>query len=75
MAEDKKSFMDKLGKLAEITNTVEESFLSKGKVSVVVELPEKEYRDTISNFREVDRSQPKFTISISDVDFNFVLSK
>jgi hypothetical protein len=75
MAEDKKSFMDELGKLAEITNTVEESFLSKGKVSVVVELPEKEYRDTISNFREVDRSQPKFTISISDVDFNFVLSK
>jgi len=75
MGEDKKSFMDELGKLAEITNTVEESFLSKGKVSVVVELPEKEYRDTISNFREVDRSQPKFTISISDVDFNFVLSK
>jgi len=75
MAEDKKSFMDELGKLAEITNTVEESFLSKGKVSVVVELPEQEYKDTISHFREVDRGQPKFTISISDVDFNFVLSR
>jgi len=75
MGEDKKSFMDELSKLAEITNIVEESFLSEGKVSLVVELPEEEYKKTISHFREVDRTNEKFTISISDIDFNFVLSK
>jgi hypothetical protein len=75
MGEDKKSFMDELSKLAEITNIVEESFLSEGKVSLVVELPEEEYTKAISHFREIDRTKNKFTISISDVDFNFVLSR
>lgn len=75
MGENKESFMDELSKLAEITNLIDESFLSKGKVSLVVELPEDEYKEMMSNFREIDRSNSKCTISISDIDFNFVLSK
>lgn len=75
MGKNKESFMDELSKLAEITNLIDESFLSKGKVSLVVELPEDEYKEMISNFREIDRGNSKCTISISDIDFNFVLSK
>lgn len=75
MGENKESFMDELSKLAEITNLIDESFLSKGKVSLVVELPEEEYKEMMSNFREIDRNNSKCTISISDIDFNFVLSK
>lgn len=75
MGKNKESFMDELSKLAEITNLIDESFLSKGKVSLVVELPEDEYKEMMSNFREIDRENSKCTISISDIDFNFVLSK
>ena len=75
MGENKESFMDELSKLAEITNLIDESFLSKGKVSLVVELPEEEYKEMMSNFREIERNNSKCTISISDIDFNFVLSK
>jgi len=73
MAENKESFMDELSKLAEITNIVEDSFLSKGDVSVVVELPEDDYKNLMSHFRELDRHKNKCTIEISGVNFNFVL--
>jgi len=75
MAKDKESFMDELSKLAEVTNLIEESFLSKGEVNIIVELPEEHYKDLMSHFREIDRKQPKCTISISGIDFNFVLKK
>ena len=75
MAENKESFMDELSKLAEITNIIEDSFLSKGDVSMVIELPEDEYRDLMSHFRELDRNKSKCTIEIGGVSFNFVLKK
>jgi len=75
MAENKESFRDELSKLAEITNIIDESFLSKGDVSVIVELPKEEYDELMSHFRELDRQNNKCTIAISDINFNFVLKK
>jgi len=75
MAENKKSFMDELSKLAEITNIIEQSFLSNGDVSMIIELPEKDYKDLMSHFRELDRDKDKCTIEIDGVNFNFVLKK
>jgi uncharacterized protein YaaQ len=75
MAKDKESFMDELSKLAEITNLIEESFLSKGKTELLIELEKEEYDSVLNHFRELDRNKDKFTISISDVNFNFVLKK
>jgi uncharacterized protein YaaQ len=75
MAKDKESFMDELSKLAEITNLIEESFLSKGKTELLIELEKEDYDSVLNHFRELDRNKDKFTISISDVNFNFVLKK
>ena len=75
MAKDKESFMDELSKLAEITNLIEESFLSKGKTELLIELEKEEYDSVLNHFRELDRNKDKFTISISDVNFNFVLKR
>jgi len=75
MAENQESFMDELSKLAEITNIIEDSFLSKGDVSIVVELPEDEYKTLMSHFRELDRNKSKCTIEIDGINFNFVLKK
>ena len=66
---------DELSKLAEITNLIEESFLSKGKTELLIELEKEEYDSVLNHFRELDRNKDKFTISISDVNFNFVLKK
>ena len=75
MAKDKESFMDELSKLAEITNLIEESFLSKGKTELLIELEKEDYDSVLNHFRELDRNKDKFTISISDINFNFVLKK
>lgn len=75
MAKDKESFMDELSKLAEITNLIEESFLSKGKTELLIELEKEEYDSVLNHFRELDRNKDKFTISISDINFNFVLKR
>jgi len=75
MAKDKESFMDELSKLAEITNLIEESFLSKGKTELLIELEKEEYDSILNHFRELDRNKDKFTISISDINFNFVLKR
>jgi hypothetical protein len=75
MGKDKKSFRDDLEKLAEVTNIIDETCLSKGDVKVVVELEEKEYRKVISSFGDVYRNLEEIIIDISNVKFTFVLKK
>lgn len=75
MGKDKKSFRDDLEKLAEVTNIIDETCLSKGDVKIVVELEEKEYRKVISSFGDVYRNLEEIIIDISNVKFTFVLKK
>lgn len=71
MAEDKKSDLGTLGKLALIADSLQVLF--SGKTTVVCELPKGEYGEVINHFREVDRHHKKFTIEISGTDFVFIL--
>lgn len=75
MGKDKKSFRDDLEKLAEVTNIIDETCLSKGDVKVVVELEEKEYKKVISSFGDIYRNLEEIIIDISNVKFTFVLKK
>ena len=49
--------------------------LFKGKSLVVFELKEREYRDVMENFKDIDQSHKKFTIDISGTDFIFILEE
>lgn len=75
MGKDKKSFRDDLEKLAEVTNIIDDTCLSKGDVKVIVELEEKEYKKVISSFGDVYRNLEEIIIEISNVNFTFVLKK
>lgn len=75
MGKIKKSFRDDLEKLAEVTNIIDDTCLSKGDVKVIVELEEKEYKKVISSFGDVYRNLEEIIIEISNVKFTFVLKK
>lgn len=75
MGKSKKSFRDDLEKLAEVTNIIDDTCLSKGEVKVIVELEEKEYKKVISSFGDVYRNLEEIIIDISNVKFTFVLKK
>lgn len=75
MAEIKEGFREQLSLLAEISDILDKTVLSKGKVDVLVELEEEEFNYIINHFREIDRKNDKFVISISNLDYTFVLKK
>ena len=75
MGKNKKSFRDDLEKLAEVTEVIDVTCLSKGDVKVIVELEEKEYRNVISSFGDVYRNLEEIVIDISNIKFTFVLKK
>lgn len=75
MGKIKKSFRDDIEKLAEVTNIIDDTCLSKGDVKVIVELEEKEYKKVISSFGDVYRNLEEIIIEISNVKFTFVLKK
>mgnify|MGYP001039459059 FL=1 len=75
MGKNKKSFRDDLEKLAEVTEIIDGTCLSKGDVKVIVELEEKEYRNVISSFGDVYRNLEEIVIDISNIKFTFVLKK
>jgi hypothetical protein len=75
MGKNKKSFTDSLSVLADIVNLIEQSDLFEESVEISIELTEEKYQEVISNFREIDRLNKKFTIDISGVEFNFSLKK
>lgn len=75
MGKDKKSFRDELEKLANISQLVDNSVLSKGDVNIIVELESKEYLKIIKNFADIYKNSEEFVIEISDIKFTFVLKK
>ena len=74
MEENKENSMDWLTQLAELTESIENTFIS-GHSKIIVELPEEKFRKLQTNFREIDKGNNEIVISISDVDFTFVLKK
>jgi len=75
MAEIEEGFREQLSLLAEVSDILDKTVLSKGKIDVLVELEEKEFNYIINHFREIDRKNNKFVISISNLDYTFVLKK
>ena len=74
MEENKENSRDWLTQLAELTESIENTFIS-GHIKIIVELPEEKFRKLQTNFREIDKGNNEIVISISDVDFTFVLKK
>ena len=74
MEENKENSRDWLTQLAELTESIDNTFIS-GHCKIIVELPEKKFRKLQTNFREIDKFNNEIVISISDVDFTFVLKK
>jgi hypothetical protein len=74
MEENKENSRDWLTQLAEITEAIENTFIS-GHSKIIVELPEDKFRKLQNNFREIDKGNNEIVISISEVDFTFVLKK
>ena len=74
MDENKENPRDWLNDLGKIVETIETTFISEG-TKVVVELPEEKFRKLQTNFREIDKFNNEIVISISDIDFTFVLKK
>jgi hypothetical protein len=71
MAENKDNNPGKLEKLALIAESLQSLF--EGKATVVFELEQKEYKEVISHFREIDRHHQQFSIDISGTEFHFML--
>jgi flagellar basal body P-ring protein FlgI len=71
MAENKNNNSGKLEKLALIAESLQTLF--DGKATVVFELEQKEYKEVISHFREIDRHHKQFSIDISGTEFHFML--
>jgi len=75
MATSKESFRDELEKLAKIVEDIEDTILSKGDVSIVIELNPKNYQKIIRNFSEIYKHNEEMIIDISGTEFTFVLKK
>jgi ADP-dependent phosphofructokinase/glucokinase len=74
MDENKENSRDWLTQLAELTESIDNTFIS-GHCKVIVELPEKKFRKLQNNFRQIDKFKNESVVSISDIDFTFVLKK
>ena len=73
MAKAKNRDFGTVEKLALLADSMQKLF--KGKSLVVFELKEREYRDVMENFKDIDQSHKKFTIDISGTDFIFILEE
>jgi len=74
MDENKENSRDWLTQLAELTESIDNTFIS-GHCKIIVELPEKKFRILQNNFRQIDKFNYEIVVSISDIDFTFVLKK
>lgn len=66
---DDVGIMEKLALISDAT----QSLFPDSKSAIVYELKEKEFRQVINHFREVDRGHKKFKIDISGVEIIFIL--
>jgi len=75
MAEDKEGTDNWIVELAEIVDKIENTFLSNETIDIVVDLPIEKFEMLESYFRTLDKGTTKKIISISGVNFTFVLKK
>jgi len=75
MAEDKEGTDNWIVELAEIVDKIENTFLSNETIDIVVDLPIEKFEMLESYFRTLDKGTNKKIISISGVNFTFVLKK
>lgn len=62
---------DYMKKLALVVEGFEDLF-GDSSIGVLVQMPEKEFKDKQSSFRDIDKTNDKFSIRISNVDFVFI---
>ena len=74
MAETDKSIDGIIEKLALVADGLQTLF-PDGVMAVAMELKYDDYKKVQKNFRDVDRGNNEIVISISDIDFTFVLKK
>lgn len=72
MAEDQKSIDGIIEKLALISDASSQLF-PDGRIAMVFELNEPDFKKVQNNFRDVDRNHKQFKIDISGVEFIFLL--
>jgi hypothetical protein len=75
MGEVETNFRDELIKLAEISEIFDNSIFGKGKMSVIVELKEDDYRNVVGFLSPKDVNGKSIVINISGMEFTLVLSK
>jgi hypothetical protein len=75
MAETQTNLKDELKKLAEISNILEESIFSEGRMSVIVELDKPDYEKVVGFLSPRDRDSKSIVIDISGMEFTLVLNK
>lgn len=74
MEQNQENPRDWLTQLAEISDIIDNTFISEH-TKVVVELPEEKFKKLQQNFREIDNKSEEIVILISNVEFTFVLKK
>ena len=72
MAEDQKSIDGIIEKLALISDASSQLF-PEGRIAMVFDLKEEDFKRVQNNFREVDRNHKQFKIDISGIEFIFLL--
>ena len=72
MAEDQKSIDGIIEKLALISDASSQLF-PEGRIAMVFDLKEEDFKKVQNNFREVDRNHKQFKIDISGIEFIFLL--
>ena len=72
MAEDQKSIDGIIEKLALISDASSQLF-PEGRIVMVFDLKEDDFKKVQNNFREVDRNHKQFKIDISGIEFIFLL--
>lgn len=74
MAEDQKSIDGVIEKLALISDASSQLF-PDGRIAMVFELKESDFKRVQNNFRDVDRNHKQFKIDISGIEFIFLLDE
>lgn len=71
MEKNKESDLGILNKLALVGEGIQ-NIINKGKSTIIFELNDEDYKQTVSQFNEVDPKLDKFKIEISEIDFIFL---
>lgn len=75
MGENKEGVNNWIVELAEIVDKMDSTFVSGENIDIIVTLPADKFQMLESYFRDVDRGSNKKIVSISGVNFTFVLKK